>query len=1007
MAATANSSSDESSCSGSSSQGAIGVAVLPHVGVLQPGQMVKIRVSLDPQAEGPIRVFGVCSVDGMTAPRGFVICGAVQGLQVGYSIFSLLAWQAAGCPGQEGPGGNQLCAASRGASAASAGKARSSSCGGLGTGAGGSRAISSGGGSSKPLVADFGVCQLGRPASCVVVLSNATSMAADVSAWVSQHPAAADQQLHWTVHTSPAAAEGCSSVGSAGSSGRTLSPLVGGRQHRICLSTSRGSLAPFLTSDSFGNQMMATRREQAEAAAALSSSGSSAVSSRSVIVTTAGLQQLQQHEKQRPLALALAPSTGRLAPHSSMAIELVMFSGLPGTFCDALNVQVGDLAPRPIPVVVEVEGSPLILQKDRVVPAGLPAHHSSSSGPSSSGDESSSGGVMPPFGSARAWGQDRSGLAIGLELGEVPVGMQLQRTFYVRNTACAAMELEWQREPAEAAAGGKVAAEEPAGNESPAAAVANSRDFDVQPSCAVVIQPGQLQQFTVKFISGAAGRHTARLVGCQRLLQPAEDRQPDSQQQDDVTGVTSSSAGLTVALWETGSLHRPLALRLLGGFFPQAGPPRRPLPQLQLMAAATATCARLELASGAAGIDFSCPSTFARESSTHPAYLKSAVLTNPAVCPLAFRLGVEGPFELVAATASAPAPYRRRDQQQSASDAAAAAADAPGRLICLPPQESVAVRLRFAPRLVVTEALQSSMGPQHHSDSTVGSSRAQRVSRSIVAPSLSGVANTQLSAPSKAHSQAGSGSAKHSRVSSSREDYSAGGSLVISHANGERQLVPLSAAMTHPAVECSTALVDFGEVHPQAPKPIEVILTNPMTVDAAWSVVEIAAAGAPSSVAGAKSAAAAVAPAAAAAGQPPARLTGSRSEALPHLAPRDGTRNGALLAGMLVATPTSIPARPSGAAGAAGTGSGGAAAATTTASFGLFTVTPASGVLPGRGLGLPRSQRVTVQFAPGDSAASAVRLRIAVEAGRGFELGMEGRGTYDEAKEFQAHLKRF
>jgi len=72
---------------------------------------------------------------------------------------------------------------------------------------------------------------------------------------------------------------------------------------------------------------------------------------------------------------------------------------------------------------------------------------------------------------------------------------------------------------------------------------------------------------------------------------------------------------------------------------------------------------------------------------------------------------------------------------------------------------------------------------------------------------------------------------------------------------------------------------------------------------------------------------------------------------------------------------------------------------------GDFVVEPGSGVIPGRGLLMPRTQAVTVTFAP--RAAGPVRREIvfAVRRGRSFTLAAEGVGTHDETQEFQLALK--
>jgi hypothetical protein len=67
------------------------------------------------------------------------------------------------------------------------------------------------------------------------------------------------------------------------------------------------------------------------------------------------------------------------------------------------------------------------------------------------------------------------------------------------------------------------------------------------------------------------------------------------------------------------------------------------------------------------------------------------------------------------------------------------------------------------------------------------------------------------------------------------------------------------------------------------------------------------------------------------------------------------------------------------------------------ASFGQgFAIEPSSGVLRGRGLGLPNTQVVQVRFSPGHTRAAEVQLQVEVKHGRGCGLMLQGQGTYLE-----------
>jgi len=66
---------------------------------------------------------------------------------------------------------------------------------------------------------------------------------------------------------------------------------------------------------------------------------------------------------------------------------------------------------------------------------------------------------------------------------------------------------------------------------------------------------------------------------------------------------------------------------------------------------------------------------------------------------------------------------------------------------------------------------------------------------------------------------------------------------------------------------------------------------------------------------------------------------------------------------------------------------------------GVFTCVPISGAIPGKGVGLPKTQEVEVTFAPTSADVFARRLKFIVADGRGISLTVEGQGTVDETTE--------
>ncbi|WIA14054.1 hypothetical protein OEZ85_002608 [Tetradesmus obliquus] len=145
--------------------------------------------------------------------------------------------------------------------------------------------------------------------------------------------------------------------------------------------------------------------------------------------------------------------------------------------------------------------------------------------------------------------------------------------------------------------------------------------------------------------------------------------------------------------------------------------------------------------------------------------------------------------------------------------------------------------------------------------------------------------------------------------------------LLVVHA---AHRLPLAATVLHPAVTAAPASLDFGLVHPAAPRPLQLLLTNPSRVDAAWQA-------------------------------------------------------------QLVSLPAAAAA-------------GGAAGLT------RFAVEPAAGVIPGRGLGMPRSQRITVTCVAAGNGPGAAELRLSVAHGAGCSVRLQGCGTFDEAQEYLAVL---
>ncbi|KAJ9523120.1 hypothetical protein QJQ45_023889 [Haematococcus lacustris] len=133
-----------------------------------------------------------------------------------------------------------------------------------------------------------------------------------------------------------------------------------------------------------GTDMMATRRLQQQAEQVLGSKG---------------------------LAVSVQPPSAQLPAWSRVVLKLSAFNDMCGDYFDTLHVQVGSLPVRNFPVRIGVTGTPLVVQKERVLTRGLQQR-------------------------SAQWHTD-------LAFGQLPAGVQLTKTFYVFNTGALDMHLSW------------------------------------------------------------------------------------------------------------------------------------------------------------------------------------------------------------------------------------------------------------------------------------------------------------------------------------------------------------------------------------------------------------------------------------------------------------------------------------------------------------------------------------------------------------------------------------
>ena len=189
-------------------------------------------------------------------------------------------------------------------------------------------------------------------------------------------------------------------------------------------------------------------------------------------------------------------------------------------------------------------------------------------------------------------------------------------------------------------------------------------------------------------------------------------------------------------------------------------------------------------------------------------------------------------------------------------------------------------------------------------------------------------------------------------------DYEMTGELHVSFSNGDHQSLGLKALVVHPALEPSTPSLAFGKVHTRTPKPMQLVLSNPTVADAEWCVVA-GPEGRPSWVAAGRSARPASPAKKRGAADPEAEL--SETEVATRRALREGR-------------------------------------------VGRFRVEPHKGVIPGRGLRMPKTTTVTVWCEPEEVGEVEALLTFAVRRGRSCNVAVAGVGSLDERDEYHRQL---
>ncbi|GFR52101.1 hypothetical protein Agub_g14614 [Astrephomene gubernaculifera] len=1038
--------------------------VKPEKGQLAPGEEVEVQVRYTPRAVGQSVMYGVCELDGAPRPLGFRVTSTIQSLDVTYDLLTQEEYDEMQAAAETAPPKVTIMAAAAAAQAAeeaeedgeepppgplpevsyfkrgrngrpevdieifagmtnlppevltriSAGRTGSTTTasGTTSTGGGDSRSLeprrsfrrrtATGPGwpppaPSRHLVADFGKnVPLGETRQMYLVVTNRTAMHTSMRTWLERF-GVEDAARFTRRRTSPAAAvaggspagEGGRGNGSGGAHGRGAvidrreSGMSGGGESETAAGASglrirtskytpiklisESDHTPFRAAR--GNEMMATRRLQEEADQALGDKG---------------------------LAVSVTPPECTLAPWSHKVLSLSCFNDMCGAYMDMLHVKVGDLPPRDIPVLVGVTGTPLVVQRERVLVKGL---------------------------RERSW-------RASLEWGQVPRGVEQQRTFYVFNTGSLDMHVSWQMlryheypdleklpPTTDVGSGGtgyhdslyggpgrlrdtraqykmydlKLEPDERAGAVRVVATRHGDPDdgpFRVEPT-EQVIRGGGSAKFTVSFSASPEATQTieAYLHGACRVFSP--------------------EAAVQLRLWPRGESGDGVGVLLSGAFHPYAGAPPTPLQPLRVDLQAMSVPSRLE-PDGVEQLAWRVASI--HQPLSHPSFVRSVTLSNTQACPQVFSLGVEGPWDLLAATPSIPQdPVAYRGTSTllgpAVSSGLLGANAADGGLVFLPPRESVDVTLRFVPGKGDLEALPVRFAAMQ----------------------------------------------ARQRVVETTTDYKNTGALTVSFSNGDTQSLQLVAEMLHPRLEVRPRKLNFGHVHLLSPMELLVELSNPTSVDAAWAVTVEGVKPRFPTLPGAGAAASAQAEAAvggtggatssgaASSGAASAGAGGGGSSTATHT-PRSGRSS--TTGGPVPETPgthsrsSSVASSRAAAANAVTTAtlaaagqslsrgvtavSGGvppplrqpavtAALAGVTgiiaeARIGPYIVRPASGVLPGRGLRLPHTQKISITFAPTEAGAFDGELIFAVLRGKDCSVDIDGIGSIDEADEHKGKL---
>ena len=498
--------------------------------------------------------------------------------------------------------------------------------------------------------------------------------------------------------------------------------------------------------------------------------------------------------------------------------------------------------------------------------------------------------------------------------------------------------------------------------------VANPADqpFRAEPSTAVIAGSGSAK-FTLHFSTPDAMLHDGYLLGAQRIMAPesrvalhcsvteepglnqghdeAEERQAGNMASQVVSTdpeEVTPSEGRGQSQGEVSDpvrrVQNPVVTcQLSGGFHPYAAPPTVPVQPLRMNLNANVIQPHLEpeFPDATDCLSFVCHAT--NDPATHPSYRQTVMLTNMHSCPLQFSVSMAG----------------------------AGAATGAGQFQILRAVCGSVSRLQgLQPKPLLT-SLGSSRGTKQshraeghsHNESLMLRPHEHVTAFVQYKPQQHGIYQIAFH-PGASSADIADATAQSAAGDQVAQDESATDQLVVMFSNGYQQAVPVIAHCLHPVLQTSVVRLDFGAVHMQSPKTLEVELFNPSLVDAKWSA-QISTVGYEASTSASVSFA-----------------QGGQLEAAPG--------HGALSSGR---TTEKAAMQQRIGAGAA------------------FTAAPGNGVLTGRGLTMPKKQKLLVTFAPKQAGLCTAELSVIVAQGSTVRIVMSGEGTYREGDEVQASLR--